>query len=117
MFNSSCVDCMKGESLESKSQFIRYHAHLLLSRVLPTKCRSSFHELTEISIAVSMFLFDWLGRQFTSCLLSSTKANLFVVHCLLPLGKLIIQPCDTSPTTFIIGVLMKVQFVPLFPAP
>ena len=65
IFNSSFVSCIRGQSLESKFHLIKYYAHLLVSRAPPTKCNSSFHEHTDISMAVSIFLLVCLLLPFT----------------------------------------------------
>ena len=65
MFNSLLVVCMKGESLELKFHLSKYYAHLLVSSAPPTKCSSSSHELTDNSIAVSIFLLVCVGLPFT----------------------------------------------------
>ena len=64
-FKVSFIDIINKDSLKSNYRVIVYHAYLFDFKAPPTKCKSSFHKLTNSSMALSNMFFIFFGIKFT----------------------------------------------------
>ena len=66
MFDFLCIGFMNEDFLKSNSKLIIHHDHLSVSKAPPSKCMSSFHELSDSSMVVCDYFGICWGITFTS---------------------------------------------------